>query len=94
MKDVHGWIQPFRQPLIAVLRLIEILNLLLKHGDYAARRIARFEPVSEWVLEEILLRAFLVRFQGIIEDLLEACRRGGSSASVRHKGGRGELRGG
>jgi hypothetical protein len=65
MKDVHSWVQPL---VIAALRLIELLELLLKHGENAASRIAGFEPVSEWVREKILLCAFFVCFQGIIEN--------------------------
>jgi hypothetical protein len=51
-----------------VLRIVEHLNLLLKHDEKAASRIAGFEPVSERVREKIFLRAFFVRFQGIIEN--------------------------
>jgi hypothetical protein len=65
MKDVHSWAQPL---CIAALRLVELLDLLLKHVENAARRIAGLEPVSEWVLKEILLCALLVRFQGIVEN--------------------------
>jgi hypothetical protein len=65
MKDVHSWIQPFR---VVGSRLIEFLDLLLKHGENAASRIAGFDPVSEWVREKIILCAFFVRFQGIIEN--------------------------
>jgi hypothetical protein len=65
MKDVHSWVQPLR---IAALRLIELLDLLLKNGEDAARRIAGLEPASEWVLKEILLGALLVRFQGIVKN--------------------------
>jgi hypothetical protein len=65
MKDVHSWVQPLR---IAALRLIELLDLLLKHGENAARRRAGLEPVSEWVFKEILLCALLVRFQGIVKN--------------------------
>jgi len=64
MKDVHNWVQP----LIAALRLIEFLDLLLKHGENTASRIAGLEPVSEWMCEKILPCAFFVRFQGIIEN--------------------------
>jgi hypothetical protein len=59
--------------------------LLLKHGENVAGRIARFEPVSELVLEKIVLCAFFVRFQGIIENWFEVGRCG-SRVSVRHKG--------
>ena len=65
MKDVHSRDQPLY---IAALRLIELLDLLLKHGKNAASRIAGFEPVSERVREKILLRAFFVCSEGIIEN--------------------------
>jgi hypothetical protein len=65
MKDVHSWVQPLR---VAALRLIDLLDLFLKHGENAASRMAGFESVSERVREKILLCAFLVRFQGIIEN--------------------------
>jgi hypothetical protein len=65
MKNVHSWVQPLR---VVALRLIEFLDLLLKHGENAASRIAGFEPVSERVREKIVLCAFFVRFHGIIEN--------------------------
>ena len=65
MKDVHSWVEPLG---IAALRLIEILYLLLKHCENAARRIAGLEPVSEWVFNEIVFCALLVYFQCIIEN--------------------------
>jgi hypothetical protein len=65
MKDVHSWIQPLR---IAALRLIELLDLLLKHGENTASRIAGFEAVGERMREKIVLCAFFVRFQCIIEN--------------------------
>ena len=65
MKDVNRWVEPLR---IASLRLIEFLDLLLKHGENAARRTARLEPVSEWVLKKILLCALFVLFQCIIKN--------------------------
>ena len=86
MKDVHNWFQPLR---IAALRLIELLDLLLKHGEDASRRIAGLEPASEWVLKKIPLCALFVRFQCIIENWLEV---GGCRSRVRHKGGSEGLR--
>jgi hypothetical protein len=65
MDDVHGWVQPLR---IAALRLIELLDLLLKNCENTASRIAAFEPVGERVRKKIVLRALFVRFQGIIEN--------------------------
>jgi hypothetical protein len=82
MDDVHSWVQPLRT---AALRLTELLDLLLKHRENAVRRIAAFEPVGERVREKIVLRALFVRFQCIIENLLEVGRCG-SRVSVRHEG--------
>ena len=68
MKDVHSWVQPL---CITALRLIKLLDLLLKHGENAAWRIAGLEPVSEWVFKKVVLCAFFVCFQSIIENYLE-----------------------
>jgi hypothetical protein len=88
MKDVQGWVQPLS---IAALRVIELLDLLLKHGENAARRTAGLEPVSEWVFKKIVLCSLFVCFQCIVENWLEfgGCR---SRVSMRHKGGSEELR--
>jgi hypothetical protein len=64
MKDVHSWVQPLR---VAAFRLVELLDLLSKHVENAARRVAGLDPVSEWVLKEIVLCGLLVRFQSIVE---------------------------
>ena len=82
MKNVYCWVEPLR---LAALRLIKLLDLFLKHAEDAASRITGFEAASERVGEKIILCAFFVRFQGIIEDQLELGRCG-SRLSVRHKG--------
>ena len=56
-KDVYSWVEPLG---IAALRLIELLDLLLKHGEDGGRRIAGLEPVSERVLEKIVVGALFV----------------------------------
>jgi hypothetical protein len=50
------------------LRSIELLDLLLKHSEDAAGRIASLELSSEWVGKKVLLCASFMRFQGIIEN--------------------------
>jgi hypothetical protein len=60
----------------------------LKYGENTASRIAVFEPISERVREKIVLCAFFVRFQGIIENEFDVGRCG-SRVSVRHNGKRG-----
>ena len=71
MKDLDSWIQPPGPPLISALRLIELLDLLLKHVENAAWGVAVLELGSEWVGVKIVPRAFFVSFQGIIENELE-----------------------
>ena len=71
MKDVHSWVEPLR---VVGLRLIELLDKLLKHGENAASRITSFKPVGERVGEKIVPCAFFVRFQGVVEDQLEVGR--------------------
>ena len=81
MKNVHSWVEPLR---VVALRLIEFLGLLLKHGENAASRFAGFKLASKRVREKIVLCAFFVRFQGIIENKLDVWRCG-ILVSVRHK---------
>ena len=65
MKDVYSRAEPL---IIVALGIIELLDLFLKRGDNAARRIAGLESASEWVLKEIVLCALVVCFQGIVEN--------------------------
>ena len=87
MKHLYSWVEPSGPLLVAALRLIELLDLLLKHVENVARRVAVLELGSQWVITDILLCAPFVRSQGIIEYKLEVGDRRGSSVSVRHKGG-------
>jgi len=64
---MYGWIKPFRPSFITTLDLIQPLNLLLKYGENGSGRIAGSEPGGEWMCEEILLCAFFVRIQCIID---------------------------
>jgi hypothetical protein len=48
--------------------LIELLDLLLKHKENGAWRIAGLELSGEWVGKKIVLRALFVCFQSIIEN--------------------------
>ena len=65
MKDSHCWVHPL---CISALRLIELLDLLLKYGENTANRIAGFEPAGERMREKIVPRTVFVRLQGIIEN--------------------------
>ena len=74
---------------MAAPRTVEVLDLLLKHGENGGWRIAGLELGSEWMGEKIFLCLFFVRFQGIIEYELEVGGRGGRGVSTRHEGGSG-----
>ena len=83
MKNLHSWIQPPRPLFTSLSRLVELLNLLLKHVENATRGATVLELGSEWVGEKVLLRPFFIRFQGIIENELEVS--GGCGVSIRHR---------
>jgi len=71
IKDLDCWVKPSGPPFVSTLRPIELVDLLLKHVENVARRVAVLELVSEWVITKILLRASFVRSQGIIKNKLE-----------------------
>ena len=91
IQDIHGWIEPICQPLIAASSSIEVLDLLLKHGENGGWRVAGLELGCEWMGEEIFLCLFFVFFQGIIEYELEVGGRGGRGVSTRHESGSGRF---
>ena len=88
-EDIDRRVEPSGQAPIASLRLIELLNLLLKDSSNAARRIAFLKLCSEWMGEKVPLCASLILFQGIVENRLEVERRCGKRMGLRHYG-RGE----
>jgi hypothetical protein len=85
-EDMDRRVEPFGQAVIGTLRSIKLLDLLLKHGENAAGRIASLELGSERVRKEVLLCASLISIQGVIEKLEEVGGRCRSRLSVRHIG--------
>ncbi len=61
MKELYSWVEPSGPLFISTLRLIELLDLLLKHVENVARRVAVLQLGSEWVIMKILLRVSFVR---------------------------------
>ncbi len=55
MDHLDSWVEPSRPPFISTLRLIELVDLLLKHVEDVARRAAVLELDSEWVCGKVLL---------------------------------------
>ena len=89
IQDIHGWIEPIRQPFIAASRSVEVPDLPLKDGENGDRRVAGLKLGGEWMYKEISLCLFFVCFQGIIEYELEVGGRGGRRVSAKHEGGSG-----
>jgi hypothetical protein len=75
MKDCHCWVKPPCRPLVGGSRLSEVLRLLLEYGKNCTGRVACLELGGKWVCNKITLGAFLVFFEGIIEDQLEVSGR-------------------
>ena len=40
VEDVHGWAQPLGQPLVAAVRVVKLLNLIVKYGEDGVNRVA------------------------------------------------------
>jgi len=79
---------------MTTFRSIEFLNLLLKHKENAARRVAVLKLGREWVRKEILFCASFVRFQGIIKNYVKVVGLVGGRCgyvSVGHNGENEEL---
>jgi len=86
-EDIHGRVEPLCPPLIGGSELTEPLDLLFEHGENVVRRVACLELGDEWMCCEVILCAFLVCFEGIIENELEVGGRYGSSVKVEHDPG-------
>lgn len=71
-QDVHSWVQPLSQPLVATVSLVEYPNLILKHSKDSASGVARLQLGGKWMCNEVFLGLAFVRFQGSIENSLEA----------------------
>jgi len=67
-EDVDSWVQPFCQPFIGSLGLMESLDLLVDDGENGAGRVASLELGGKWMCEKITLCSFFVGLQGIIEN--------------------------
>ena len=68
IEDIDGWVEPFCQPFIGFLGLMESLELLMNDGENGAWRVTILELDGEWVCKKVPLRASLVSLQGIFEN--------------------------
>jgi len=60
IEDIDGWVEPFRQLVIAALGLIQLMDLLLKDGENVGRRVACLKLGGEWMSKEVVLCLFFV----------------------------------
>ena len=74
VKDIHGWIEPLSESLIAAPRLIEFVGFPFKYGEDGFGRIAGFDLSSERVGGQVFASLLLILFQGLFEDRLKVCR--------------------
>ena len=70
-QDTHRWGQPLCHSLIATMRVVKLLNLVLKHGNNGTSSVARLQLGGKRVSEKVFLGLLLVGFQGSIENGLE-----------------------
>jgi hypothetical protein len=49
MKDFYSRVEPSGPLFISTLRLIELIDLLMKHVENVARRVAVLQLGNEWV---------------------------------------------
>ncbi len=71
-QDVHSWVQPLCQSLVVAASLVEFSNLILKHGKDGASRVACLQLGGKWMCDKVFLGLLFIRFQGSIENGLEA----------------------
>jgi hypothetical protein len=65
VQDSHGWVKPFRQPIIVSL---ESLDLLMNEGENVAGRGTVLELDDKWMRKRIVLGTFSVGLQGMDEN--------------------------
>ena len=79
IEDVHGRAQPLGQPLVAAVRVVKLLNLIVKYGEDGVNRVAILQLGGERMGAKVLLGLFLVGRDRSLEDSFEArgsCGRG------------------
>ena len=65
VQDSHGWVKPFCQSIVVSP---ESLDLLVNEGENGAGRGTVLELSDKWMRKKIVLGAFFVGLQGIVEN--------------------------
>jgi hypothetical protein len=61
-QDIHSWVQPLGQSLIATASLVEFTDLILKDSNDGGSRIAGLQLGGERMCGEVFLGLLLIRF--------------------------------
>jgi len=75
VEDIHSWVKPFGQSLIAAPRLIQLIGLPLQYGEDSSWDsfgiITAFNLSSGWVGSQVFAGLLLILVQGLFEDWLK-----------------------
>ena len=71
VEDIHGWIEPLSESLIAALGLVQFIGFHFKYGEDGLRRGAGIDLGSEWVGSQVFSGLPLILFQCLFEYCLE-----------------------
>ena len=66
-EDIHGWIEPLGESLVAVLALIQFIGYPLEYGEDSFGRITAIYLSSEWVGSQVFTGLLPILFQGFFE---------------------------
>ena len=70
-EDVHSWVQPLGQSLIAAARIVKFSHLILKDCNDRGGRDARLQLGGKRMCEKVFLCLLLIQFQSRSENGLE-----------------------
>lgn len=70
-EDIHGWIEPLGESLVAVLALIRFIGYPLEYGEDSFGRITAIYLSSEWVGSQVFTGLLPILFQGFFEHWLK-----------------------
>jgi hypothetical protein len=77
IQDIHGWGDPFCEPVVATLRLTECGDLLSKDVENSFGGFTGLKAGKEWMRGQVLLSFKFVGFQSGIENGRKVGLRGG-----------------
>ena len=71
VENIHSWIEPLSESLIAALRFIQLSGFRFKYGEDGFGRSAALYFRSEWVGSQVFPGLLLILLEGLYEDELK-----------------------